>query len=87
MLYFVKWQRHKAAKKIKKEHQDIPIAASILAKQFKKPLFADDRVCQVLVLNDSSEDNYTAAFGHLTENQSGELNIDFSEYKNGKKLN
>lgn len=60
---FHKVATSQGSQKDKKEHQDIPIAAAILAQQLKKPLFADDRVCQVLALNDSSEDNYAAAFG------------------------
>lgn len=39
---------------------DVSISAPILAQQTKMPLLADDRVCQVIVLNDRPSDRYAA---------------------------
>lgn len=39
---------------------DVSIAAAILAQKTKMPLLADDRVCQVIVLNDRLNDPYAA---------------------------
>lgn len=58
-----KFSLGEVAQKDKETDSDIALASVVLAQKLEKPLFVDDRVCQVLVLNESALDNRVAAFG------------------------